>query len=110
MRTCVGSIAGPPLGRASALATARRDPEITVMVGRHLATRLSPYHRYGPFAGLVAVAKRLSQPWLEWGEIVVVEMPLRSRGAPARSGDLVVKVAEKRDLPVLAAAFGRPLV
>ena len=78
------------------------------MVGSHLATRLSPYHRYGAYAGVVAVAKRLSHPWLQWGEIVVVEMPLRKR-PEASENELIVRIAERADLQELATVFDRPL-
>lgn len=66
--------------------------------------RLARLMRFGPWAALVTVGKRLLHPWLELGTIVVFELPLRrSTVAPG----LEVRQLHAGDLPRVAAAFGR---
>jgi GNAT superfamily N-acetyltransferase len=60
--------------------------------------------RFGPAAAVVTVAKRLLKPWVTFGTIVVIELPVR-RSTPAPG--LHVRQIQESDVPLMAAAFGR---
>jgi ribosomal protein S18 acetylase RimI-like enzyme len=64
-----------------------------------------PYLRFGPIAGIVAVLKRLLRPWLEWGSVVVFELPIVAVDGP--SVDLEVRAIGVTDVPRVAQVFGR---
>ena len=66
--------------------------------------RLARLVRFGPWAALVTIGKRLLHPWLDVGTIVVFELPLRR--CPVAPG-LEVRLLHAGDLPRVAAAFGR---
>jgi ribosomal protein S18 acetylase RimI-like enzyme len=77
------------------------------MSGRSLPARLKPYFRFGTAAGLLAIGKRLARSWLEWGSVVVFELPIvKSQTVGA---DLVVRTATRAELPLLGRVFNRPV-
>ena len=72
---------------------------------RRIAARLLPYLRFGPIAGILAVLKRLMRPWLEWGSVVVFELPIV--GVDGLPAGLDVRAIDASDVARVAKVFGR---
>lgn len=72
-----------------------------------LRERLARYKHLSTPAKALALAKRSVWRWIEWGSVIVFEMPLDSGSHEEAEGDVELCELAAADVPALAARFGR---